>query len=69
MPAWLVPILLRFGIPFALDLLRKKFGLGVQNQVVDALVEHAEETRKLKSETGEKLRRRNGIGSPPDLVE
>lgn len=77
MPAWLIGILLnlvlKFGIPALIDWLKKKFGIGLNSQVVQVLSDYVEETKTNGHQARVRARRRlhqcTGTACPADLVD
>lgn len=77
MPAWLISLLLnlvlKFGIPWLVDWLKKKFGIGANSQVVQVLSDYVEEAKKDKRLARDRARRRlrecHGIACPTDIVK
>jgi hypothetical protein len=52
----LIPVALRFGIPFVLDFLKKKTGIGTDNQVVQIFCEYATSQKNAKAIAKEKIK-------------
>lgn len=75
MPIWLITLLLnlvlKFGIPVLIDWIKKRFGIGLDSQVVGVLSDYVEEARSNRLLARMRARKRLhecvGVACPPDL--
>lgn len=75
MPAWLLTIIvnfaLKFGIPFVVDWLKKKFGIAVDSQLAQVLSDYVEETKTNKKQAKHRAKTRLkeciGVACPSEL--
>lgn len=69
----LLSLVLRFGLPFLLDFLKKKFGIGLNSETVQVLSDYVEETKASKmgarARALQRLKECHGVACPADLVK